>query len=138
MEKIVLLFLCGIGAIRDIKTRTVWIPLWAAAAMAGAVWNVVWRGRDLYWIALSVLVGLALIALSGMMGGQIGMGDGVAFLVIGLWSGVSTSLTILWYSLLFCGAWIFLRRIQRKIKPSDSVPFLPFVFLGVAAQWIWS
>lgn len=131
MEDYILLLLCGIGAVRDIRTHTVCTGMWGTAALAGAVWNMVWKERDGSWVIISALVGLTLIILSQLMKGRIGLGDGIVFLTLGLWKGAGEAGTILFYSLLLCSLWSILQLIQKKMKRSDSVPFLPFIFFGI-------
>lgn len=131
MEDCILLFLCGIGAVQDIRTHTVCTGMWGIAALAGTVWNVGWKGRDGIWVVISVLAGLILIVLSQLMKGKIGLGDGIVFLTLGLWKGGGEAGVILFYSLLLCSLWSVTQLIQKKINRSDAVPFLPFIFLGV-------
>lgn len=136
MEDCILLLLCGIGAVQDIRTHTVCAGMWGIAALAGAVWNVGWKERDGSWVIISALVGIILIILSQLMKGRIGLGDGIVFLTLGLWKGAGEAGTILFYSLLLCSLWSVLQLIQKKMNWSDSVPFLPFIFFGMVLNMI--
>lgn len=76
-----------------------------------------------------LLPGLALLFLSWLTGEAIGYGDGMAVMVLGLWTdGWFAALTV-WIGIMLAGAFgaVCLVRKKRELM----IPFVPFLLLGM-------
>ena len=62
-----------------------------------------------------------------------GYGDIKLFGVIGYYVGPQTVLGVLFFSLLFAAVYSILLLLMKKIKAKDEIPFVPFIFAGLAA-----
>lgn len=76
---------------------------------------------------LSILPGVFLLLSGWLSGWQIGAGDGVIVLVMGLWLGFAKTLVVLLTGMLFCsifcGVLVFFKRAERRTE----IPFVPFL-----------
>ena len=61
---------------------------------------------------------------------QIGGGDGLVVLVIGIFQGVIKTMQILLVGLFVSALWGICLVIARKAKRNTEIPFVPFLFLG--------
>ena len=79
---------------------------------------------------LSILPGLLLLGIGWLSRWQIGSGDGVVILVMGLWLGCRKTFIILLLGMflcsIFCGALVVFRKAGRKTE----VPFVPFLWIA--------
>ena len=87
---------------------------------------------------LSSFFGAALAMLILFVGNLIckkgmGYGDIKLFGVIGYYVGPQTVLGVLFFSLLFAAVYSILLLLMKKIKAKDEIPFVPFIFAGLAA-----
>lgn len=148
----VLLFLLA-AAVCDYKYREIpeWIYavggieafIWRMAdsmyvknGMEETMWTMVFHGNNMGVsfgeITLGVLIGVALLAVSKATDGAVGTGDGVLFMITGLYFGFQKNLTLLLGSLVLCSIWgignLAVKRIGWLEGKKIEVPFLPFVF----------
>lgn len=85
------------------------------------------RNQSLYSMLGGIAVGAAVIILSLVSGGIIGIGDGLVLCVAGIYiGGINTMrllLTGLFLSSLYALVLLFMHRKRRK----DTIPFIPFL-----------
>lgn len=78
----------------------------------------------------SLLPGVLLLGLGWLSQWQIGFGDGVIILVMGLWLGFQETVVVLLIGMflcsIFCGGLVFFRKVGRKTK----IPFVPFLWIA--------
>ena len=75
-------------------------------------------------------VGLVLLAVSKLTGGEIGEGDGIAFLITGFTLGFRDNFLLLSEALLLSFVWSLILIIVKKINLKTSLPFVPFVLIA--------
>lgn len=126
------LFLLPAG-ILDWKTRAIPRVLSLTGMLAGAVYaafSVGMGDRSVQGLLLSLLPGAFLISMTVLTGGKIGIGDGFAFLAVGLLSGFELSSLILAGGLLMAAlAGLFLIMLHRAGR-NTRLPFLPFSLIA--------
>lgn len=75
----------------------------------------------------SILPGVFLLIAGWLSRWQIGAGDGVIVLVMGLWLGFAKTLIVLlmgmFFCSVFCGVMLFFKRAERRTE----IPFVPFL-----------
>lgn len=75
-------------------------------------------------------MGLLFVLVSRISGGALGMGDALVITALGLWCGISDSITLILFAFILSGIcsgiWILIRKKSRK----DSLPFVPFLLLS--------
>lgn len=141
METVFAVFLC-VCAWRDLRDRKIPVLLLMAAAAAGVleiaghIFCFEWQsGRELrLWLgmrAAAVIPGIFLLIISKCSRGAVGRGDGLFFMVSGLYLGFWRNVALLLYGLIFCSAWgcgVFLWGIFAGKRVKDiELPFLTFL-----------
>lgn len=127
-------------SIYDVKKREIQMGFSALAAVLLLVGQLIclFQGKlPWYFIPGGIIPGCFLIWLSWFSKGQVGIGDGIVFVVSGILLGFFETVVLLFVSLLFAavsgGIMIFLKRLNRK----DSLPFVPFIFAGYGVMCLW-
>ena len=147
----VLLFLAA-AALYDWKYRE--IPRWVylAGGLEAFFWRMavilhmdVWLGSESWMVffhgnnkevsfleaALGAMVGIVLLLLSRAADGSIGAGDGMLFLITGIYFGFWKNIALFLGSLLLCSIWgigyLFIKKIGWQEGRKLELPFLIFV-----------
>ncbi len=147
----VLLFL-GAAASYDWKYKE--IPRWIY--LAGGIEAILWRTAELFnldfwmgseswmvflhgnntkltlWeIVLGAMVGVVLLLISRAAEGEIGAGDGMLFLVTGIYMGFWKNVVLFLGSLVLCSicgiGYLVVKKIRWHEGKRMELPFLPFV-----------
>lgn len=128
------------ASVWDLRTRTVPRPLLligAALALLVVAYQGVLERADVIPCILAALPGALLLALSWITEEQIGTGDGICAMIVGLLVGTPMIYLVLMAALLFssvCAAGIL---ISRKGTSKSRMPWLPFLAAGLAVS-MWS
>lgn len=130
MIKIILLVMLGVYAIEDIRKRTISISFLPLFGLAGAGLHLFQRDMGIVSILLGMVVGAGLIGICFLTRESIGLGDGLIFLVTGVFLGGSANVELLLFSLLYAAVFSLGALIVGKKKRKQEIPFIPFVFLG--------
>lgn len=130
---IVLFIYLFIMMIWDLKRREISLGITAIVAviLTARQLSAVFAGQVSLFLGFSgVLIGIVLMAVSIVSRGQIGVGDGILFVVSGMLLGLYENIVLLFLSLItasFVGVGLL---ILRKGSRKDKLPFAPFVFAG--------
>ncbi len=84
-----------------------------------------------------VLVGVVLIVVSILTRGEIGIGDGIVFMVSGLVFGIYENGVLLFLSLVFTAFVSAILMVAKHVGRKYTLPFVPFVFIGYGVMCIW-
>lgn len=122
-----LLFLVGLVK-EDVEEQTISIKklvVFGVLALLYLLWQepLVWQE-----FCRRVLPGMFLLFLSWASKESIGYGDGVAVIVLGLWTGVIFTLAAVCIGTLAAGFWSVICLIRKKTGP---LPFIPFLLFGM-------
>lgn len=121
-----ILFWC-IAAWQDLRMKSV--SLWVFIVF-GIAALLIRRGISLDMI-FSAGIGLILLGIGMLSRGAVGEGDGIFFLVSGLYLPVIDNCLLLLYGLLFCSMFSFIiitaGIIANRNLRGRTVPFLPFL-----------
>lgn len=79
---------------------------------------------------LGMVCGLVLLAVSFLTRNAIGKGDGIIFIVTGIFLGWNNNIILLFYSFLFCGIFSLFILVLCKRKGKDRIVFVPFVLFA--------
>ncbi|HIY19146.1 MAG TPA: prepilin peptidase [Candidatus Blautia avistercoris] len=96
--------------------------------------------RENQWgeLALGYVPGIALIGLSILTKGKIGMGDGLILLSLGNFMRIKEVFLVLGMGLLLCSFWSGILLVARKAGKNSRIPFVPFLFAGyLGGLWLW-
>ena len=110
---IILLYL-GILAGMDVRKRQISLVLTGVLFLAGIGWQILVEQTSwLEWL-LSLLPGAGFLTLSYISREQVGYGDGLLLLTVGIWLGFGL--------------------MRKKIRKQDSIPLVPFLLLGFVGR----
>ena len=117
----------GICSIEDIRKKEIQSVRVLWFGIGGILLHLWQRNQSLYSMLGGIAVGAAVIILSLVSGGIIGIGDGLVLCVAGIYiGGINTMrllLTGLFLSSLYALVLLFMHRKRRK----DTIPFIPFL-----------
>ena len=126
-----MLALCSAEDIRRSRIRL--NPL-LAFGILGIFLHMLWRMQSIEDLLMGMTVGVALLFVSVLTGGKIGVGDAVLLMVTGIYLGLRQNLELFLYGLFLCSLWALGLLILRKKNRKDSVPFVPFLraaYMGI-------
>ncbi len=127
-QTLCLLYL-GIESFTDLRKGEISLLRSAAFAGIGIALSVLSGDFDWMSLATSLMPGAVIIVFAALTRGGMGIGDGIAILVMGCYFIFEDLLIVL--MLAFCLAAIFgVGMLLRGKKRSDSFPFVPFLFMG--------
>ena len=127
---------CGINSWKDIRTREVSLLSIVVFGIVGMVRTCFLRtvSVDLVW---NVCMGVAVIGLSIISKGAVGMGDGLLFLSLGTVLPFEELLSAFLLGLFCCCFWgIVVLFLSGKGKKTE-MPFVPFLMLGYIGGLIY-
>lgn len=119
-------FVC-ILSISDFRTKT--IPGWAAPALGAGMLILHLILQDLTWMQVltGLIPGSILLLLSFAFHAMIGAGDGAVVLACGAALGFEKTFAALTAALILCALFCTVLLLLKRIRRSDSLPFLPFL-----------
>ncbi len=118
---------------QDMKRRKIPVVLAAVYGLAGMLVDIVW-GYPLLLCIKGILPGMGLLLLGKATGEQVGYGDGIALLAMGLFLTGEEIMGILLTGIFLCAAAAVALSFAGKIKRKTRLPFLPFLAGGFAIR----
>ena len=91
---------------------------------------MLWQMQTIENVLFGMGVGGALLLLSVLTRGKIGIGDGVLLVVTGIYRGLEQNLELLICSLFICAVYALCLLVLRKRSRKDTVAFVPFVLIS--------
>lgn len=128
-EHIILLIL-SIFAMQDVIKRRIHIIPVLIFFVGGALYQILLGDAAFAEIFGGILVGVILLGISRLTGEAIGYGDGLVFLVTGVFLGVWQNLNLLFTSLVIAFVYSSVQILLRKKKTKDEIPFVPFIWIA--------
>ena len=130
MTRIILLGMLVLYALEDIWKKRISVRyLWIFGA-AGIAINLFQKSISVPDMLLGAAVGVALVVVSLLTRGSIGLGDGFLLMTAGVFLGGSSVLELLFISLLYAALVSLGMLAFRRWKQKREIPFVPFLLLG--------
>ncbi|MDO4519046.1 MAG: prepilin peptidase [Eubacteriales bacterium] len=129
LEKSAILFLLLLEAGSDMKRREIHLPATLVLWGIGAA-RVIYQKEAVVYLIAALLPGLILLFLSMIAKGEIGAGDGIVLLGLGLWVSAEQILQIVQISFGLCGIYAVSCLILFKKEAKYEIPFLVFLLAG--------
>lgn len=126
-----------IGSVYDCKYYK--LPLWLLVlGVLGGLFCWVYQGEGVSESLISLLPGLAALGLSYITREQIGYGDGILLLMIGICVGLQHSIWIIFTALLGSFVASLFLIIFRKARGRERIPLVPYLWMGAMIVMIGS
>lgn len=130
IESYVLLGTLGVHSFEDIKRKKITVSITLFSAILGVLLHLLFQRESIYSMLAGMLSGAGIILFSKLSRGRIGMGDGLVFMLTGLYLGLWENLFLMLISFGLAGLWgLYQLLIQHKSR-YHRMAFVPFLFLG--------
>ncbi len=130
---IILLYL-GILAGMDVRKRQISLVLTGVLFLAGVGWQIMVEHALWLECLLSLLPGAGFLLLGYVSREQVGYGDGLLLLTVGIWLGLGQTFGIVTLGLVLCSVLCGVLLMRKKMRRQDSVPLVPFLLLGFVGR----
>ena len=111
----------------DIRNSTVSGIRILAFMIIGIVLNFIMKYQSIWSLVSGIVVGIILLIYSLITKGGIGFGDGLIFICLGVYLGLSQNLRLLFFSLLVAAVYGGFYALIRKKSIKTQIPFLPCI-----------
>lgn len=129
LVEISMLIIMTIMSYFDIRWKR--IPIWGLLLLAGfGLLNPLLEGKPLWEVAYSLLPGVGCLILA-WVSHQIGVGDGMLILAVGLFYGTKDCFLILTIGLFLCFFLALVLLLFKKASRNTKLPFFPFLEGGL-------
>ncbi len=123
----IVICILALESISDLKNRCIsgWRIL--AFSVFGIVLNFLLYYQSVWSIVGGVVVGIVLLLYAIFTKGAVGIGDGIMFVCLGIYLGLSDNMRLLFFSLIAAAlaGGIFILAKKKSIK--TQIPFMPCV-----------
>lgn len=136
MTRIILLGMLSMYAVEDIRKKRISVRYLCIFGAAGIAINLFQRSTSVPDMLLGAAVGAALVAVSLLTRGSIGLGDGFLLMTAGVFMGGSSVLELLFISLLYAALVSLGMLAFRRWKRKREIPFVPFLLLGYLTMMV--
>lgn len=130
IPKVILVVMLGAYGVEDLKKREITTPFLVIPAVLLISVQFFQQQQSWYTLWGGVAVGAAVLILSVLSRGRIGLGDGMVLLVTGIGLGGSQNLELLMISLLYAAFFSGFLLLVKRASKNGEIPFVPFLFLG--------
>ena len=130
MQKVIVLGLLGICSLEDVRHKRLTIVYILMFGIGGVILHLFAPVCSIYSILCGLLLGIAMILVSLITRGNVGIGDGMLLLVTGVYLGGYGNLQLLMTGLLLSALWALGLLAFKKKKGKDEIAFAPFLLLA--------
>ena len=132
MQSVVLLILLSICAVEDLKQKEVTVTYILLFGIIGVFLHLFYPGCSVYSMLWGLLLGIAVMAMSVLTHGEIGLGDGIFLTVTGVYLGGYQNLELFLIGICLAGVWSLGVILLKKKKRKDKIAFMPFLLMAYA------
>ena len=115
------------NSITDLKKHEVWIPSLIIAGFAAPAVNPASGTSSPAEIFSGIIPGAFIIAVSFLSRGEVGAGDGLLLMAVGLLLGIESTISLLFTGALLCASVSAVGLSAKWLRRKDALPFVPFI-----------
>lgn len=130
IQSCVLLGTLGVHSIEDIKEKKITVNLTLLSGIAGVFMHLLFQNQSIYEMLAGTLPGIGILLLGCLSKGRIGRGDGIVFMLTGLYLGFEKTMLLMCISFLLAGIFGLYLLLHCSGREEEKMPFIPFLFLG--------
>ena len=136
VEQFCILAFLGINSLKDLRTREVSMLTIGIFAFGGVIRACLMGNICMEWAA-AICLGAAMIALSVMTKGAVGMGDGFIMMALGTVLSFRELLEAFLLGLVCCSVGGIILLFLPGTRKKTEIPFVPFLLLGYIGGLIY-
>lgn len=137
MECVSLLAMLGILSMEDLHEKKIRSFEILIFGILGLLFHLIFKRLSIENLLGGLLIGAGLLLISWLSGEQIGYGDGLLFLVTGIFLGFWDNMILLWGAAILMGLVSLFLYLTGKIGRKERIPFIPFVLLAYVLLLFW-
>lgn len=130
LEHYLLLGTLGFHSLEDIKSKQITLMVTLGSALAGLVCHLIYQSHSIYSMLGGMVFGGLILLFSVLSKGKIGQGDGIIFMLTGLYLGVEKNIALMLLSFVLAGCWAFMAILFWHRDKKEKIPFIPFLFVA--------
>lgn len=130
IQSYVLLGILGLHSIEDIRDKKITISVSLLAGIVGVLLHLLFQKESIYSMLLGMAAGAGILLLSLCSQGRLGAGDGIVFMMTGLYLGAAGNLILMFLSFALAGIWGISMLCLGRIGKNDRIPLIPFLFVS--------
>lgn len=130
MQSVLLLILLVVCAVEDLKRKEVTVTYILVFGIIGVLLHLFYPNCSVYSMLWGLLLGIAVMTVSVLSGGSIGMGDGILMTVTGVYLGGYQNLELFFVGVFLAGIWSLGLLVFKKKKRKEKIAFMPFLLVA--------
>ncbi len=119
----------------DIREQRVSVGKLAAGTILALIYRALHGHMNAAFLAGALAPGIALLILAAVFREGIGSGDGLAAMVLGLWTGGLWTFWVICVAVMLTGLFAVGYVITKK---RETIPFIPFLLLGMEVLLLYA
>lgn len=130
LESCLVLGMLGIGSVEDIKSRRLGVCMLCSFGILGVMLHLLFEKEEIVSILGGAFIGAALIAISFLTRGRVGLGDGMALTVTGIFLGFEKNLMLFMVSQCLTACFALFLLVVKKKERNYEIPYIPFLLVS--------
>lgn len=130
IQSYILLGTLGVHSIEDIREKKITVNITLLSGIAGVFMHLLFQNQSIYEMLAGTLPGIGILLAGCLTKGKIGTGDGIVFMLTGLYLGFGKNMLLMVISFLLAGVFGLFLLIQKRSGADEKLPLIPFLFLG--------
>lgn len=130
MQSVLVLILLVVCAVEDLKRKEVTVTYILVFGIIGVLLHLFYPNCSVYSMLWGLLLGIAVMTVSVLSGGSIGMGDGILMTVTGVYLGGYQNLELFFIGVFLAGIWSLGLLVFKKKKRKEKIAFMPFLLVA--------
>ena len=130
IQSCILLGTLGVHSFEDIREKKITVNITLFSGIIGIVLHLFFQNQSIYEMLAGTLPGFGILFLNRLTKGKIGMGDGIVFMLTGLYLGFGKNMILMFLSFVLAGVFGLFLLIRVGDKGDEKMPLIPFLFLG--------
>lgn len=130
IQSYVLLGTLGVHSLEDLRDNKITVTITLFSGILGIILHLLSPDISIFEMIEGMFSGAWVILLGCLTGGKIGIGDGIIFILTGLYLGAEKNLALMCLSFSQAGICGIFLLLFGCCKRDGRIPFVPFLFLG--------
>lgn len=136
VQSCVLFGTLAVHSIEDMRDKKITVTITLFSGILGIMLHLLFQNQSIFEMLAGMFTGVLIWMLSVATGGKIGAGDGIVFMLTGLYLGWTRNLLLMFLSFSFAGIFGVFLIVFLRYGSRERIPFVPFLLLGYTLMMI--